>query len=131
MQPLRGGPARTEKHDSPARRARVTYEVTAQVRPELQQEYERYMMETHIPDLLATGFFLSACLGAANDGCYRVRYELSSQEALDDYLASEAPRLREHFNRRFPEGVEVEREVWQMLESWHDSPLDTGRSPQR
>lgn len=130
MQPLRNGPGKPEKHDSAARRARVAYEVTVRVRPELEQDYECYMMETHIPDLLATGFFLSACLAAGSDGRYRVRYELSSQEALDDYLANEAPRLREHFNRRFPEGLEVEREVWRILDSWHDSPLDTGRLPQ-
>lgn len=130
MQPLRGGPGKPEQHDSPALRARVAYEVAARVRPELQQDYEHYMMETHIPDLLATGFFLSACLAAGTDGRYRVRYELSGQRALDDYLASEAPRLREHFSRRFPEGVAVEREVWRILDSWHDSPLDTGRSPQ-
>jgi hypothetical protein len=37
---------------------------------------------------------------------------------LDEYLAKDAPRLREDFNSHFPEGVEVSRENWEILEEF-------------
>ena len=41
----------------------ITYEVTANVEPELAEAYERFMIDRHIPDLMATGEFASATLG--------------------------------------------------------------------
>lgn len=38
----------------------IIYEITANVRTDLVKSYETYMRETHIPDLLETGFFSGA-----------------------------------------------------------------------
>ena len=96
----------------------VTYEVTAVVRPQLAGDYERYMREQHIPDLLATGAFVAASFSQAGPGRYRIRYEAADRAALERYLAEHAPRLREDFLRHFPEGVELSREVWETLAAW-------------
>jgi hypothetical protein len=96
----------------------VTYEITATVRTDMLDRYERFMRERHIPDLFTSGHFASATFEKSQPGRYRIRYEARSREALDRYLAENAPRLRAHFQGEFPEGVELTREVWDVVESW-------------
>jgi len=96
----------------------VTYEITAAVRVDLVDAYERFMRERHIPDLLATGHFAAASFGRSRPGRYRIRYEAKSREALDRYIAEDAPRLRAHLQSELPEGIDVAREEWEILESW-------------
>lgn len=96
----------------------LTYEITATVRPDLCDAYERYMRERHIPDLMQTGAFVAASFGRSAAGRYRIRYEAKTRQALDTYLAKHAPRLRQHFTGTFPSGIELVREEWTGLESW-------------
>lgn len=99
-----------------------TYEITATVRPDLVESYEAYMLERHIPDLLATGCFESASLERASAGRYRIRYEAPDRPTLDAYLDEHAARLRADFAAHFPEGVEVAREIWERVQRWTGSP---------
>jgi hypothetical protein len=96
----------------------VTYEVTTVVRPSDAAGYERYMRERHVPDLLETGHFTGASFSRSAPGRYRARYEARSAEALERYLAEDAPRLRAHARAHLPEGAEVTREVWTVLQSY-------------
>ena len=96
----------------------ITYEITAQVRPDLVEKYEAYMRDRHISDVLATGFFASASFSRAGEGRYRIRYEAFDQSALDAYLKEFAGGLRKHFNDHFPEGIELTRENWNVIQSW-------------
>lgn len=98
----------------------ITYEITAIVRVDLRDAYERYMRERHIPDLLATGCFVAATLSRSTPGRLRIRYEARHREALDRYLADHAPRLRAHALEHFPDGIELSREEWEVLEQWTD-----------
>lgn len=104
----------------------VTYEVTTTVDSRLVEDYERYMREVHIPDLMATGCFHGAALTRAAEGRYRVRYEAPSEADLDRYLAIHAARLREDFAAHFPEGVSATREVWIAIHRW-DTPTRDAR----
>ena len=105
----------------------VIYEVIATVRADLTEKYEKYMREQHISDLLATGYFSGAEIARANSGRYCVRYTAHDQNALDKYLGKEANRLRADFAAHFPEGVEVSREVWTVIESWKELAADESR----
>ena len=96
----------------------VIYEITAKVRADLIESYEKYMRETHIPDLLATGFFSGARIARSGENRYRIQYEARDQKALDEYLAAEAARLRADFLAHFAEGVELQRENWEVLQVW-------------
>ena len=96
----------------------VTYEITATVKAELCEEYERFMRERHIPDLMRTGSFAAASFSRSAPGRYRIRYEARSKAQLEAYLAEHAPLLRRHFNETFPSGIELSREEWDVLESW-------------
>jgi hypothetical protein len=96
----------------------ITYEITASVQAEVAERYEAYMRERHIKDVLATGYFESAAFTQSGPGRYRVRYEAYDQEALERYLAECAAELRQHFIDHLPEGVELSRENWTVMQSW-------------
>ena len=93
----------------------ITYEITAVVREDLIEAYERYMRERHIDDVLSSGAFAGAAFTRSGTGRYRIRYEAHDRASLDRYLAEDAPRTRADFARHFPEGVEVSREEWDLL----------------
>ena len=99
----------------------ITYEVTATVREDLVKAYEDFMLNTHIPDLLATGIFERASFSSNGRGVYRIRYETEDIEVLDRYLSQHATALREDFARAFPEGITVERDIWMLLETFSGS----------
>jgi hypothetical protein len=96
----------------------IVYEVTAIVDARLAETYERYMRQQHIPDVMASGCFQSADLASATPGRYRIRYEATTNEDLERYLAIHAARLREDFASHFPEGVVLSREVWTTMQRW-------------
>ena len=95
----------------------TTYEITATVPEDLIPEYERYMCERHVPDLLATGCFVAASFSRSSPGRYRIRYEAPDQATLDRYLVEHAARLRTHMSDSFP-NVELSREVWLVIRAW-------------
>jgi|SRR5919112_4169262 hypothetical protein len=97
---------------------RLVYEVTAVVELELVEEWERYMRDRHIPDVLATGCFTGASLARASGGRYLMRYHLATRADLERYLAQAAPPLRAEFTARFPGGVALTRETWEVVQEW-------------
>lgn len=86
----------------------LIYEVTAVVEAAVREEFERFMAERHIPDVLATGKFAAAFF-AGNDGLYRIGYHCDSREDLESYYAENAPALREDVIEKFPSGIELSR----------------------
>jgi Domain of unknown function (DUF4286) len=94
----------------------VIYEITEVVRPELIDEYERYMTR-HIAAVLATGYFTSATFDRDGNR-YRIRYTAEDRSRLDQYLKNEAPRLRDDFKSHFPAGIELSREIWDRIDEF-------------
>ena len=94
------------------------YEVTARVDDALAYDYERYMIEMHIPDVVRTGCFLHGRLDQGGEGQYRAVYHAASPAEIDRYLAGFAPALREHMSARFPTGVTLSRRVWTERIQW-------------
>jgi hypothetical protein len=96
----------------------VIYEVSAIVSLGLVPEYERYMREQHVPDVLAAGCFIGAAIVKAGENRYRILYEVADEATLRRYLDEHAPALRADFARHFPTGVELSREIWRVMERW-------------
>ncbi len=96
----------------------VTYEITSTVEVDLCDDYQSYMIERHIPDLLETGEFAGASFSRSRPGRYRIRYAAHNRESLDRYLAEHAARLRQHFAETFPTGIELSREEWEEIRIW-------------
>ncbi len=93
----------------------IIYEITAKVGLDFIDEYEQYMLETHINDLLETGYFKSAEMARVTDGVYRMRYLVKDRETLEKYFETDVERLREDFNKKFPEGVQLSRQILEIL----------------
>lgn len=96
----------------------VIYEITAFVQANLVEAYEKYMRGRHIPDLLETKYFRAVYFTRTTGNRYRIQYQAYDEAALDEYLKTEAERLRADFITHFPEGIEVAREVWEVVEVW-------------
>ncbi len=92
----------------------IVYEITATVREDLIDSFEQYMSGRHIPDVMATRAFISSALTRSGGGRYRIAYQTTRQD-LDTYLREHAPRLRKHIADRFPDGVELSREEWDVI----------------
>ena len=97
---------------------RVVYEITAIVRADLAAEYERFMRDEHIPDLLATGLFIEAELLSDDTGTFRIIYISNSRTELDRYLGEFASEMRRKALDRFPIGVEISRSEWNVVQTW-------------
>jgi hypothetical protein len=96
----------------------IIYEVTAKVGPHIADEYERCMIEQHIPDVLRTGAFTSANFLMNADGLYQARYAAVDRDALDRYFEESADLLRQDVLKRFPQGIEFSRREWNMIRTW-------------
>lgn len=98
--------------------ATIAYEVAAEVDEKFRDEFERFMIERHILDLMATGCFREAHFERAAPGRYRTRYEANDRKALERYFNEHAARLRAHVAENFPEGIIFGREEWETLGSF-------------
>ena len=96
----------------------IIYEITAIVEAEQIEAYEKYMRERHIPDLMATRYFHAAYFTRTLENHYRIQCHAPSEDVLREYLKNEAERLRADFNRHFPRGIELSREVWIIVDAW-------------
>jgi hypothetical protein len=96
----------------------IIYEVTAKVGSHLTDEFERYMRDQHIPDVLGTGAFRSASFSVSEGGGYQIRYEAKGPDDLDRYIDESAPLLRKDVQDRFPTGLELTRNVWSTIRTW-------------
>jgi len=92
----------------------LIYEVTAKVDASIAAEYEAYMTDKHIPELLATGYFAAAFF-AKNDDIYRIGYHCDSQANLDAYFENDAERLRADVAAHFPTGIELSRNELEII----------------
>ena len=96
----------------------IAYEVAAEVREDLRSAFENFMVEWHIPDLMATGCFREAHFERAGTGRYRTRYEAFDRPSLERYFEEHAARLRAHVAEMFPEGLSFDREEWETIASF-------------
>ena len=92
----------------------LIYEVTATVEASVREEFERFMAEKHIPEVLATGKFAAAFF-AGSDGLYRIGYHCDSREDLEAYYADHAAALRADVAERFPSGIELSRKELEIV----------------
>lgn len=92
----------------------ISYEVTAIISVDIAEKYDAYMLDKHIGEVVATGYFRAATY--YRDGLRRrTIYLADDQESLDKYLTYESDRLRADFLDHFPDGVSVTRENWEVI----------------
>ena len=94
----------------------VRYNVRVRVGDELAERFSGYMLAKHMPDVLATGKFVSAEISRSEDGSFLISYLAGSRPDLDDYLARHTADLREAFSRECPFNAQVEREILDVVD---------------
>lgn len=84
----------------------ILYNVTSSIEPAVAEDWVAYMRNVHLPEVLASGFFLKTqllrLLNEENDGhTYAAQYYCLSLEQLDAYQQHVAPALRADIETRF------------------------------
>ena len=84
------------------------YNVTTNIEESAHDEWLKWMREEHIPDVLATGKFLSAKLTQVmveeemGGVTYSVQYTTVDKNTLERYYNEDAQRLQNDAQKRFP-----------------------------
>ena len=98
----------------------VLYNVTVNVSEEILEEWLQWMETTHIPEVLATGFFSAARLmrvHAFEQGgkTYAVQYTASSMQNYERYLKEAAPQLQSKTELAFGDQVHAFRTLLEVV----------------
>ncbi len=85
----------------------IIYNVTVNINEEVHEEWVAWMRDVHIPDVMATGFFVehrfAKVLLTQNEGgvTYSIQYLCKSMADLQIYQGSHAPRLQADVQAKF------------------------------
>lgn len=90
----------------------VFYEVSVEVRADLAPAFEQYMRDKHLPEIMATGCFVTIRFDQATETLYRICYQAETQEDYERYLSEHAADMRFDFMQHFPEGCTPSRLVF-------------------
>jgi len=100
----------------------IVYSITTIVKKEVETEWFKWMKDTHIPEILRTGYFnnhrmfkIKIPTSLEGESTYVIQYECSS---IDDYLTyaeHEAPRLQADYASRFVGKVTAARTVLETI----------------
>jgi hypothetical protein len=84
------------------------YNVTIKIESSIEQEWLKWMIESHVPDVMNTGFFDSYRICKLDivdeedtEPAYVFQYICSSRERLDNYFTNHAPKLRDDVFKKF------------------------------
>jgi len=99
---------------------KVLYNVTVSINAEMEEEWLRWMIEQHIPDVMRTGFFLEnkVCrVHAYEDGglTYAIQYTAKSMHDYERYQKECAPQLQKDHNDRFGGKFEAFRTLLEIV----------------
>ncbi|MDP5172403.1 MAG: DUF4286 family protein [Bacteroidia bacterium] len=98
------------------------YSVSVSVPKPLREEWLSWMQRTHIPDVMATGFFqdfrmqeLLEPVPYPDMFTFNVQYYCASREAYDQYQTKAAPRLQQDVKDKFGEKIQSFRTLLRRL----------------
>ena len=85
----------------------IIYSVTVNINPEVHDEWVAWMRDVHIPDVMATGYFLEnrfarVLLVEDETGVsYSIQYLCKNMADLQKYQGAHAPRLQAEVKEKF------------------------------
>lgn len=90
----------------------IIYNVTSAVDPAIHEQWLQYMMDRHVPEIMATGKFskikIVKVLGDEHHhggATYSVQYTADSRQKLDEYYRDHAPYFRAEMKQLFGESI--------------------------
>lgn len=100
----------------------MLYTVFIAVDADRSDEWEEWMNEVHIPDVMDTGCFEHATLARDEAGdtqtrrAYRVVYVANSEAAFDEYQAEHVEALQADHTERYEGAFEASRDILPVVE---------------
>jgi hypothetical protein len=99
----------------------IIYNVTVCIDRSVHDEWLSWMREKHIPEVMATGFFLEQkiCKVLVDDDSgitYSIQYTCANQRDLETYQQTEAPRLQKDHNDRYKDKFVAFRTLLEVIE---------------
>lgn len=84
----------------------IIYNVTVNIENDVREEWLNWMKNTHIPDVMATGFFLEnkickVLVDEEQGTTYSIQYTAASMKDLEEYQKTQAPRLQKEHSERY------------------------------
>ncbi len=86
----------------------IVYSVTVNIEDEVHDDWINWMKETHIPDVMDTGYFsenrfLKVITSNPDETgqTYNIQYTCSSMKDLHQYQIQQAPRLQKEHNDKY------------------------------
>ncbi len=102
----------------------IIYNVTCNVEPGMAEEWLQWMLQTHIPEVMATGCFQSnkvmKLLTQADDDegiNYAIQYTATSLEEYERYQRDFGPALRQKTLERYGDRVMAFRSILEEVKS--------------
>lgn len=90
----------------------IIYNVTSAVEPTVHEQWLQYMMDKHVPEIMATGMFskikIVKVLGDEQHHggtTYSVQYTADSREKLEAYYREHSPAFRAEMQQLFGNSV--------------------------
>ncbi|TNE46605.1 MAG: DUF4286 family protein [Deltaproteobacteria bacterium] len=109
----------------------VIYNVSVAIDKEVEADWKQWMEDVHIPDVLATGYFLNASIfqqlePPAEEGrsAYQIRYTCQSLNDLESYQANSAAALQADHTQRYQGRFAASRTILQMGQTWNTTSND-------
>ncbi|MCB0733273.1 MAG: DUF4286 family protein [Bacteroidetes bacterium] len=100
----------------------IQYNVTCLVDPEIEQEWLGWMRDVHLPEVMATGKFVSYRMFKIDpheDGdsgaTYAVQYLLENRELFSDYVTNHGPALKAKTLAKYGERVQAFRTLMEQV----------------
>ena len=100
----------------------LIYNVTVTVDIDIHKDWLRWMRETHIPDVMITGMFISyrisRLIGHEHEEVeiYSIQYVVEDMDHLIRYQNEFGPELQSQHKARFGDQYDVFRTVMEMIE---------------
>ena len=84
----------------------IIYNVTVNIDNDIREEWLRWMKTVHIPDVMATGYFLEnkicrVLVDEEQGTTYSIQYTVNNMKDLEEYQQRHAPRLQKEHSDRY------------------------------
>ena len=102
----------------------MLYIVSIKIDREIADDWESWMADEHVPDVLATGCFETAAMARDEDGdtpdrqAYRIVYRAVSRDTYREYVEEHADALQAEHSGRYQGKFEASRELLPVLAAW-------------
>lgn len=95
------------------------YNITVTLEESIHDDWLKWMKETHIPDVLRTGFFVEnkicKLITEEKETTYAVQYTFRKMEDLAAYQKEYAPRLQREHTEKFKDKFAAFRTILEII----------------